>query len=254
MLVRVMAYNILDGGEGREKDILQVLQAVRPDVAILPEVYHAAFLEELGRALDMAPYFPSGNQKRHVGLLSRLPIHSAQSYRLFPPIWHNVVDAQIEYRPNETFRVLGLHAFANLHIACEIWRWWEAHTILRYLGAVHTQPCLLAGDFNAVAPGDRIVTATMPRPLQWTILAQGNRVFRFSLGAYLKAGWTDCFRELHPAEDGFTLPTGHPNSRLDYILVNSSLRPRLKNCWVVREPDAVNRASDHHPVAAEFEF
>ena len=75
-----------------------------------------------------------------------------------------------------------------------------------------------------------------------------------TLPNYLRAGLTDCFRELHPTDDGFTLSTGHPNSRLDYILINASLKPRLKNCWVVHEPAAVNRASDHYPVAAEFEL
>jgi exonuclease III len=53
-------------------------------------------------------------------------------------------------------------------------------------------------------------------------------------------------------EYDFNLPPSHPNARLDYILVNELMKPNLIDCWVVREPCTVLKASDRYPVVAEF--
>jgi exonuclease III len=247
-----MTYNVLDGGEGREEYLLEVLQAVQPDVAVLQEVFHDDFLQNLAGALKMDSFSASGNRRRRVVLLSRLPIISRQSYHPFPPIWRNVVEAEIEYRPDQRLRLFGVHPMANLSVICEFWRWWEARQMIGRVKPHVAGPCLVAGDFNAIAPNDRIVMNRMPRWLKLTILTQGNRVYHFSVRKYLSAGLTDCFRAIHPNDDGFTLPPPQPNSRLDYILVNEALRPHLIDCRVIREPSAVLKASDHYPVVAEF--
>ncbi len=254
MSFRVMTYNIWDGGEGREEYILEVLQAVRPDVAVLQEVLHESFVQNLASALKMESCFPSGNRQRRVALLSRLPVISCQSDHRFPPIWRNVIEAEIEYEPNKRLWLFGIHPMANLSVICELWRWWEAKRIIVRVKLHAAEPCLIAGDFNAIAPDDRIVIGRMPRWLKLTILIQGNRVNRFSIRKYLSAGLTDCFRALHPDDDGFTLPPLQPNARLDYILVNDALKSHLANCRVVREPFAVLKASDHCPVVAEFQM
>jgi exonuclease III len=85
-------------------------------------------------------------------------------------------------------------------------------------------------------------------------LLQGNRVYHFSIRAYLRAGFTDSFRYLNDGDEGFTLPPPNPNARLHYILVNSVLKKYPKKCRVVRKPLVVEKASDHYPVVAEFEF
>jgi exonuclease III len=253
-LLRVLTYNILDGGERREKYLLEVLQDIQPNIAILQEVYHEGFVQELAEALKMESFFASGNRKRRVALLSRLPVISCQSYHPFPPIWRNVIEAEIEYQPNKRLRLFGIHPMANLSVICELWRWWEARQIIGHVKPNTAEPCLIAGDFNAIAPDDRVVTSQMPKWLKLTILTQGNRVYHFSVRKYLSAGLTDCFRVLHPGDDGFTLPPPKPNSRLDYILVNEVLKSHLVDCRVVREPAAVLKASDHYPVVAEFQL
>ena len=60
MQLKLLTYNILDGGGGREALILQVLQRARPDIVILEEVYDAQFLERLGQALEMDSFFGEG--------------------------------------------------------------------------------------------------------------------------------------------------------------------------------------------------
>ena len=136
----------------------------------------------------------------------------------------------------------------------EAWRTLEARYILQRYRNHQNEPCLITGDFNAIAPGDSVILSTMPRGLRLSLLIQGNRPYHFAMRQYLSAGLIDCFRHLHPDDPGFTLPSHRPNSRLDYIFANPQLKPHLRSCYVVREPKAVEQASDHCPIVAEFEF
>jgi exodeoxyribonuclease-3 len=253
MLLRVMTYNILDGGVNREAHILDVIQRAKPDIVILQEVYTEEFLKSLSHSLGMKYFIGGGNKERRVALLNELPVLSFKSHHPIFPIWRNFIDAEIKIEQNKTVRVIGVHPMANLGIVFEIWRMWEANHIVRHVRGYQNTLCLIAGDFNAIAPGETINVETMPNWLQWIIYLQGNRVYHFSIAKLLSAGFTDCFRELN-SDGGFTLPPPHPNSRLDYIFVNATMKPYLKKCWVVREPDSVNAASDHYPVMAEFSF
>lgn len=254
MNLRVMTYNILNGGRGRETLLLEVVQTVNPDVLLLQEVYDDAFLKMLAQALQMEYFFGTGNRKRTVALLSRLPIRNVKSVHPLWPIWHNFVHAEIEYLPHQFLHVLGIHQVANLAVLFEGWRYWEARYILNYLQGHPSEKCLLAGDFNAIAPNEKVTTATMPSWLRWIIRLQGNRVYHFSIQAFLQHGFVDSFRFLNGAESGYTLPPPIPNARLDYVFVNEQFKPYLKHCWVVRTSDAADRASDHYPVVAEFEL
>jgi len=255
MSLCVMTYNILDGGENREPQILQVIQVARPDVAILQEVVGTEFLKSLSDSLGMSYYIGAGQQKRKVAILSRLPVRTFRSYDPVFPIWRNFIHAEIEYEPNKIIGVIGVHQMASLGIIFELWRFLEAKYILKQSRKLQHAPCLIAGDFNAIAPMDKIETGNMPTWLKWVIYLQGNRVYRFSIQAFLYAGFTDCFRFLHPAQDGFTLPPPNPNTRLDYIFVNAKMKAHLRKCWVVREPNhVINQASDHYPVMAEVSF
>lgn len=253
MSLRVMTYNVLNGGENREGYILEVIQTAQPDIVILQEVYTEKFLENVSRPLGMKYYFGTGNKERKVAMLSRLPVLSFKSYHPLFPIWRNFVDAVIEYEKDKTIHVIGVHPMANLGVAFEVWRFLEAKYILKYSRNVKNENFLIAGDFNAIAPGEKVRMENMPTWLKWIIYLQGNRVYHFSITALLSAGLIDCFRSLH-SEYGFTLPPPNPNARLDYIFVNSKMRPFLEKSWVVREPDSVNVASDHYPLMAEFEL
>lgn len=253
MSLRVMTYNILNGGENRWAYILEVIQTAKPDVVILQEVYTNEILKFLCDSLDMKYFIGTGNKKRKVALLSRVPVHNFKSHHPVFPIWRNFIDAEIEYQQNKTARVFGVHPIANLGIFFEIWRFLEATYILKHIRGFQSEVCLIAGDFNAIAPGEKVKTKSMPTWLKWVIYLQGNRVYNFSIGKVIKAGFIDCFRFLN-SDDGFTLPPPSPNSRLDYIFVNEKMKMNLKKCWVVLEPKSVHLASDHYPVTAEFDF
>ncbi|HLO15372.1 MAG TPA: endonuclease/exonuclease/phosphatase family protein [Anaerolineales bacterium] len=254
MSLRVMTYNILNGGENRESHILRVIETAQADIAILQEVYGEEFLKFLSHSLDMNYCFGEGNKKRRVALLSSLPVRSFKSLHPFFPIWRNFVDVEIEYEANKTIRIIGVHPIANLGIIFEIWRLWELKYITNHMRGYQNELCLIASDFNAIAPGEKVSIENMPDWLRWIIYLQGNRVYHFSIGKLLSQNFTDCFRFLNPNDDGFTLPPPEPNARLDYIFVNAKMKAHLKRCWIIREPDSVNSASDHYPVMAEFIF
>ena len=252
MSLNVMTYNILDGGEKREKLILEVIQSEKPDVVVLQEVFTEEILKFLSHSLGMKYYIGTGNNKRKVALLSKLPVHSFRSHHPFP-IWRNFIDAEIEYEPNKMIRILGVHPMANLGIVFEFWRFLEALYVIKQIQKFQNKSCLIAGDFNAIAPQEKIIIESMPAWLKRIIYLQGKRVYHFSIKRFLSAGLTDCFRSLN-SENGFTLPPPNPNARLDYIFVNAKMKAYLKKCWVVREPKSVNFASDHYPVLAKFVF
>ena len=52
MTIKVMTYNILNGGIGREQAILDVIRSIQPDIVILQEVYTPDLLQNLGAALE----------------------------------------------------------------------------------------------------------------------------------------------------------------------------------------------------------
>jgi len=96
-------------------------------------------------------YIGTGNKKRKVALLSKLPVISFESHHPVFPIWRNFIDAEIEYEPNKTVRMIGVHPIANLAVVAEVWRLWEANYIAKYVQPFQNISCLIAGDFNAIA-------------------------------------------------------------------------------------------------------
>lgn len=253
MSLRVMTYNILDNGENREDHILDVIRSASPDIVVLQEVFTREFLELLSRSLGMRGCFGEGNRERKVALLSRLPVLSFENHRPFPPTWRNVIDAQIEYGPNKTVRVIGVHPIANPGLPWEIWRYWEARHVAKLVSSHQNERCLLAGDLNAIAPGEGLRAEKLSDWHRRLYALQGSRAYHFSISVFLAAGLVDCYRSLH-ADEGYTLPPPDPFARLDYIFANPVMRPYLHECRVVREPESVDLASDHYPVMAEFSF
>ena len=248
-----MTYNIHYGGRGHEADILEVIRVAQPDVILLQEVTETAIVEDLAAALNMQMFIAEGNQFS-IALLSRWPIAEATSYRPFPPIRDTVLDAGIEYRAGGCFYVIGVHPVASPGTFIEYWRIWELSIALKYAAAHREQACVMAGDFNAIAPGDRVLTDSAGRLMRFLYTLQRGKIFRRAVGRILAQGLVDCYRQVHPNEDGFTIPAPTPKVRLDYIFANSRMSSRLKRCDVMRQPDAVDLASDHFPLMAEFEL
>lgn len=247
-----MTYNVLDGGMSREDLIVEVLREVSADVVVLQEVLDEGFAQRMGDALGMQYFLARGNSKYHLAILSRWPISARQSHHPFPPIQQTVLEATIDCPNGRPLVVFGVHPVPRPLVFLEVWRLWEMSVALKRLEQHGASACLLLGDFNACAPGDKPEVRRLGILNRVFILLQGQRIYRFAIRAILKAGMVDCFRLLHPDTDGFTYGPPAPVGRIDYIFASAALAPYLTKCFVAREPAAVDGASDHYPVVAEF--
>jgi exodeoxyribonuclease-3 len=116
-------------------------------------------------------------------------------------------------------------------------------------------PVLLAGDFNVV-PTDADIYNTRSWLKDALLQPESRACYR----QLLAQGWTDCLRALHPDERIYTFwdyfrQHWQSNSglRIDHLLVNAELAPRLKaagvDTWVRGQPGA----SDHAPTWIELD-
>jgi exonuclease III len=250
--MRVVTYNILNGAAGRERAVEVVLRATGADVVVLQEVVSRATVEDLARSLQMHHFIAPSATRWQVAILSRGALVSAAVHgvrRL-----RNVVDVVVRATRTSTtqVRVIGLHAAPFPNVLSECWRAWELRLALRCAAGDVGSYSLIAGDLNALAPGDTVRMEGWPWYLKAMALAQGNHLHRFAIRQMSKAGFIDCFRTCTPDEAGYTVPTPHPNARIDYIFANPALATRLTSCVRVDEPREAHVASDHYPVLAEF--
>ncbi len=251
--MRLLTYNILRGGQGREAEIVEVTRAVDPDVVVVQEALEVDCFHRIATALEMSPYLAEnrGRLPLRVGLLSRLPILDSRTLDLWP-VWPGCLRATLRLTDGPSLTVYGVHLAAYYPWFFERWRTHQIRSLLRYVRRTAPEHHLLAGDFNAVAPEDRASLARAPLWVRAQTWFQLGRVPRRALKPLLDADYVDCFREMHPEEDGFTLPSTGPQVRLDYIFAAPPLAKTLRECRVITAPGEVASASDHLPVLAEF--
>lgn len=253
MHLRLMSYNIYEGGIGREHDILAIVKEAEPDVLFMQEVVHRSHAQYFAERLGMSFYFAESNaQTRNIALFSRYPIVRREDFHPFA-LFRTLLLATIALPNAQTLNLFGVH-LALIH---DLWRTYEIKVILSrirsYEEANPTSLSLIAGDFNSVAKGDKVTYKDLPFYYKTVLALLFTRFPRFALAQLRDAGYTDCFRACHPHANGFSVPTFAPNIRLDYIFANSALANHLQSSQVIYEPNHITRrASDHYPLIADF--
>jgi len=116
------------------------------------------------------------------------------------------------------------------------------------------QPVVLAGDYNVI-PEDIDVY----KPERWLNDALFRPEVRAAYRELLAQGWTDSLRQLNPGQRIFTFWDYFRNAyardaglRIDHLLLNPALAPRLRAAGVDREVRGREKASDHAPVWIEL--
>ncbi|MEP7288147.1 MAG: endonuclease/exonuclease/phosphatase family protein [Chloroflexota bacterium] len=249
MNFRLLTYNILHGGKDREALLLSVLQKAEADVVVLQEVEQIEIVESFAQNLNMHLFIASD-----IALMSRYPIVEKYSYRSFPRIRDTVLEAAVTLPSGRLLHIFGVHPIPFPGSFLEGWRNRQLSNLRKHAAQYTAEPCLIAGDFNSIAPMDRVMTNGAPFIMRLMYWLQRGKIYRTAISNILKVGFTDCYRDLHPQDDGFTIPTRSPKVRLDYIFANSIMRPLLQHCAVVTDSSEVHLASDHYPVMAEFEL
>jgi exodeoxyribonuclease-3 len=117
------------------------------------------------------------------------------------------------------------------------------------------QPVVLAGDYNVV-PTDEL---DIYNPRSWRKDALLQPETRERYRALLAQGWTDSLREKFPRERIYTFwdyfRQHWPRDaglRIDHLLLNKTLAPRLKAAGVDRWVRGQPHASDHAPTWIEL--
>lgn len=249
-MLRVATYNLELGGRNRETAIGAVCAALDADILALTEADDREVVARLAATLGMYYVWERGSGERHIATLSRYPILETHIYNR-PPLTQAVLESRIN-TPDGPLTCFNVHFLPFLLFPFELRRWQAAGELLRLIATRRPGPHLLLGDFNAIAPGDRVLQSRNPARMRRMMMLQLRFIFRLSIPRLLRAGYTDCFRTLHPQEDGFTWWTINPTTRYDYIFADRILAARLRSCRVVEDTSMIREASDHFPLIAEF--
>lgn len=240
MGLKLLSYNIQNGGGRRLSAIAEVIRAEQPDIVALQEATSRWNAFRLARKLDMQLTFARANGPFHIAFLSRLPVQSAANHRL-PQLAKTLAEITLDLN-GSPIQIFATHLAGGadpIHPADEI------EVMLGHLQLHAKDQHLLLGDFNSLAPNDPI--GDPPAGMQ--IMQSGvESDARRAIAQIQQADYVDCYRMLHDAP-GFTYPADAPWLRLDYIFASAPLAARLTHCEVIEAA----HASDHLPLIAEFQ-
>lgn len=253
--MRILSYNILDGGASRLSLLQRVIEAERPDVVGLVEAHDPHVVDVLARGLGMDFIHAPGNKKASA-LLSRFPIrYSVNHAPLRPKLTKSLLEAAV-VDPSGlewTFGVLHLHAHATdrdesireteLTEVLEIFR--------RHREAV--RPHILMGDFNANAPSQQIEPTLCKASTREEFYGNGGYLPRRAIARVLDAGYVESLHALYPVMSATcgSFSTESPGQRVDYIFTFGIEPKRLIKGRIAYDEPARD-ASDHYPAFLEL--
>jgi endonuclease/exonuclease/phosphatase family metal-dependent hydrolase len=253
--LRLLTYNIREGGVGRAAEIAEVIKAASPDVVALQEARDPLVVERIAK---LAGFRHCGSRLSHsTGFLSNVPV-LAHAWRHPPRTRHAILEVSLGGGWPRVF-VLHLRAWFS--------KWSErrrAQELRGLLDGIQEQLIreqrgfafhVLAGDFNALAPGERLDPSPMPRWIRGMIWLSGRDIARSTIAMMQSEGYVDAWRTVyadHQDDPGYTFPVWNPHVRLDYVFTPAEYASRFTACEVRRAPDEVRTASDHFPLLVEI--
>jgi endonuclease/exonuclease/phosphatase family metal-dependent hydrolase len=252
-VVRLVSYNILDGGERGADQLATVIAARRPDVICLAEASREAVVRQIADHLQMDSIIgPGGRQP--VALLCRWPIAwSIDHATLAGSEGWSFLRAAVQMPGGIELPIGVVHLTPRAGEADETLREGQVLHLLdacaedRRLGRAH----LLAGDFNANSPGQQIDPEKCKESTKRAFYANGGQIPRRAIAMLLAAGYVDTLAAHDPAgaRSAVSFTTEKPGQRVDYIF---TWGPNLKvrDAWIDNSPAAV-KASDHFPIGVD---
>lgn len=160
--LRILTYNILLGGEGREERIARVLERADADVIALQEVTNVAAVRRLASRLGMRTLIgkPSDTSKLNLALLSRRRVLRWHNYQHPRRMLRGHLECEIETGSPvmPRLRVHCLHLAARFFERAngEARRMREMRSVLHDIHRLTQTPHVIIGDFNALAPDDTV--------------------------------------------------------------------------------------------------
>jgi endonuclease/exonuclease/phosphatase family metal-dependent hydrolase len=160
--LRMVTYNILLGGARREEHITEVLRRIGADVITLQEVSNPQFADQLARSLGMELITGAASDGSGINLavLSRLPVRRWRNHthrgRMLRSHLETVLTTGGAHIPELHLHSVHLAARFGERKKGEERRRRELDALLGDLAEAADAPHLIAGDFNALAPGDHL--------------------------------------------------------------------------------------------------
>jgi exodeoxyribonuclease III len=243
--LRLLSYNIRLGGGNREKAIAGVINSCHPDIVVLQEAVRPDVVERLASACGMKAWASARGYS--LAFMSRVDVaHYA---------WHRIRLARRRYLEivlgGSRARVFGVHLSAVHSNITELRRSYELRALLRGIAQHQHGFHLAMGDFNTLAPGERLDIRKLPPRLRAVLYMTGGSIRWRTIGLMLDGGYKDVYRMFHE-DSGYTFPTWDPHVRLDYTFVPAAYAARMTRCEIVRDAPGIREASDHFPLLAEI--
>ncbi len=241
--LRILSYNILKGGSGRESLLAAIISAQEPDLVILQEAYRPEVVKHLAATCGFEHVASSPGHS--VAYLSHLAIAEH--------VWRRTRWAKRAYLEIVTaagVRIYGVHLSAVHSNLTEQRRAHELRMLLRSVERHQQGLHVVTGDFNTLAPGERLDLDRLPPRLRALAWVTGKSIRWITIRMMLEAGYVDGYRKFH-GDEGFTFTTWDPHVRLDYAFLPEPFKGRLQRCEVIRDHPAVKQASDHFPLVCE---
>lgn len=217
--MRIVSWNILNGGEGRADPLAEVIEANKPDVVVLIEADDAAVVERIANRLKM-DYIVGKGEEGSAAILSRYTIVDSVNFAgLDKRISRACLRTTLGDPNSQEIVLAAIHLIAKKENQSQ--REKEADAVLEHLQNLRTtdRPHILAGDFNC--------DPTNP-----------------AIKKFLAADYADSMKD----ERGGTFTTQDPSRRYDFVFTFGihATKGRIETDRLAKY------ASDHFPIVVDI--
>lgn len=249
--MKLMTYNILNGGNERLPIILKIIKKESPDYLTINEANTFAKDENkiLKQVADKTgfPFFDialSGEYDYHVAVFSKYPFKKVTKLQ---PLMRACLVIQID-------SAFGELSIASLHLTpyTEDLRHPEIDRIVEFQKKFKNR--ILMGDMNSLSRHDDYDPEMIKsfNDMQTKKFTTNNNLRFDAIEKILSVGYCDSALQMHKNKES-TAPTSineygaHSNMRLDYIFLSKTLISHLIEYDVIKN-GLTERASDHYPI------
>lgn len=216
------------------------------DLVLLQEGTQPRTVERIAALAGMSQFGSRTGQS--LAFMSRTPVLHYQWHR--PRLSRH---AFLEVVPaGDTCHVFGVHLSAVHSAWTESRRVMEIRTLLQSIARHQDGFHVLTGDFNTLAPGERLDAHLLPHRLRVLMWLMGGRIRWRTIQHILDGGYVDGYRLRHPDTAGPTFPTWAAHLRLDYLFLPKPFAAKLQYCDVISTA-LTKEASDHYPLLTQIE-